>query len=241
MPLIQQGPRLPREPIAPTVIKPTTPRLTREGRMPGRTNYNSARYNVRATQSLSGAHFPATGYGNYAPASQSAPARNSAAPVAAGVGLVGFSEANAVRVANEARAAQYGLKAVYNAPQIGEAAVSGWGSSFGEAFVRSGGDASRINVAYVNKAAHAAGRSAAIAEEVARGHSVVEEAYQYVKLEPTAFSRFGQASGRLFKNILSGVGEAANAFSAFSFIPAGTLQKAFLDFMGGNYSQSNKG
>jgi hypothetical protein len=148
-----------------------------------------------------------------------------------GVGYIGFNAASALRIQNEALAAEYGLRAVYNAPQIGEAGVSGWGGPFGEIFTRSGRNAARMSVAYLDEAEYAAARAAAIAEETARGQSVVSEAYQYVKTNPSKFIDFGSAS----RNLLAGIAEAASSLTAFQLIPGLTVENVLNNFLPEEY------
>lgn len=146
--------------------------------------------------------------------------------IASALGLgAGFNAANALRLRNEALAAEQGLRAFYNAPQAGETVVRTaqgfqYGGPFEEIFTRAGGDITRMNVAYVDDELAAAGRLSAMADEtITRGQQVVPEAYRYVRLPSQRFA----ALKPITRAVLRGVGEAANTLTAFQLIPGLTI------------------
>jgi hypothetical protein len=158
----------------------------------------------------------------------------------------GFNIANTQRLANEALAAEHGLRAVYNAAQVGEQTVRTtqgfqYGGSFGEIFRRSGSNAANMNVAYVDDLARAAGRASAIADEtITRGQGVTG-AYQYVRLPSERFSAFGPVTNAL-KKAWQGISQASQATTAFSLLPLDAMKRTFENYMleniGWNVTQS---
>jgi hypothetical protein len=157
------------------------------------------------------------------------------APLMATLATSGFNIANTQRLANEALAAEHGLRAVYNAAQVGEQTVRTtqgfqYGGSFGEIFRRSGSNAANMNVAYIDDLAHAAGRASAIADEtITRGQGITD-AYQYVRLPAERFSAFGPVTDAL-KNVWRGISQASQATTAFSFLPLDSMKKTLENYM----------
>lgn len=138
---------------------------------------------------------------------------------ALGLGFIGWNNVFDITKANEALAATKGLQAFYSVPTQGS--ITGWGGPLGEALTRAGGPTG-VNVAYLSEAEVAAGRALAIAEETKRGHSVIQEAYNYVKVSA---GRFQPLASHTLKEIGAGLSMAGDALFQFSLIPLNYMIK----------------